>query len=246
MSQEFNSVNDEIKNEAKKVWMTKTGKERYKYFVYYYKVHFIVAAVALCMLVSIIHFFATRKESILEVLVVNGQVNADVDYDGLIDGYASTLTYDQKKEELIIDPNYQINPEGTDQYSQANIQKVFVNVAVGELDVLLCDEDFMRFTRAQDCAADLTGILPKDMLDKYEDKLVWYDYPFEEVGVEGFEEDYRQEYEGRYEAVCIDITDFAKVKEYDIFAGRNGYAFIISNTANIDRAVGFLEYLDTP
>ena len=31
-----------------------------------------------------------------------------------------------------------------------------------------------------------------------------------------FEEDYRQEYEGRYEAVCIDITEFAKIKEYDI------------------------------
>ena len=34
MPQEFNSVNEEIKKEAKKVWQSKTGKERAKYFIY--------------------------------------------------------------------------------------------------------------------------------------------------------------------------------------------------------------------
>ena len=246
MPQEFNSVNEEIKNEAKKVWKSKTGKERVKYFVYYYKVHFIVGVIVICLLASVIHFFATRKECIFQVLVVNGQSVDLLDYKEFIDGYAKTLTYDEKKQELIIDPNYLIDVYAADQYNQTNIQKVFMNVAVGELDVMLCDEDFMKFARAQDCAYDLTTILPKEDLEKYEDKLVWYDFPFEEVGIEGYEEEYKQDYEGRYEALCIDITDFEKIKEYDMFPGKNGYAIIISNTSHLDNAIGFLEYLDTP
>jgi hypothetical protein len=111
---------------------------------------------------------------------------------------------------------------------------------------MLCDEDFMKFARAQDCAYDLTKVLPDNDLKKYEDKLVWYDFPFEEVGIEGYEQEYEQDYKGRYEALCIDITDFEKIKEYDMFTNKNGYAIIISNTSHLDRAIEFLEYLDTP
>ena len=245
MPQEFESVNDEIKNEAKKVWQSKTGKERAMYFVDYYKVHFIVGVVVIALLISIIHSFATRKENIFEVLVINGMID-EVDYDGLMEGYFENIDYDKKKQEYVIDPNYQIDIYGTDQYNQMNIQKVFVNVSVGELDVMICDEDFMRFARAQDCAADLTTILPQSMLDKYEDKLVWYDFPMEEVGVEGYEEEYERDYAGRYEAVSIEITDFCKVQEYNMFPEKKVYALVIANSSHIDKAIGFLKYLDTP
>ena len=114
MPQEFNSVNEEIKNEAKKVWKSKTGKERAKYFVYYYKVHFIVGVIVICLLASVIHFFATRKECIFQVLVVNGQSVDLLDYKEFIDGYAKTITYDEKKQELIIDPNYLIDVYAAD------------------------------------------------------------------------------------------------------------------------------------
>lgn len=246
MSQEFNSVNEEIKNEARKVLETKSGKEKFLYFLEYYKVHAIVVILAIAALVGGIRWYASRKESILEVIVVNGQIPEELDYDELINGYAGTITYDEKEEELIIDPNFFIDIYANDQYNQTNIQKVFMNVAVGELDIMLCDEDFMKLTRAQDCAYDLSQILPKEMLDKYEDKLLWYDFPKDEVGEESYEGEYEEEYGGRYEACSIDITDFAKVKEYNMFPGKSGYAIIISNTQNLERAIGFLEYLDTP
>jgi len=244
MSQEFNSVNDEIKNEAKKVWESKTGKERLKYFVDYYKVHFIVAVLVVVIIISAIRWYTNIKTSILEVLVINGQVTEELNYQEIIDGYASTLTYNEKEEELLIDPNYQIDIYATDQYNQTNVQKVFMNVAVGELDVMLCDEDFMKLTRAQDCACDLSQVLPKEMLEKYEDKLIWYDFPKEEVGEEGYDEEYERDYGGRYEALCIDITEFAKVKEYNMFPDKSGYALIMANSENMERAIGFLEYLD--
>ena len=221
MAEEFDSVNDEIKNEAKKVWQTKKGKERFLYFADYYKVHFIIAVVAVAFIISFINWMANRKDSILQVLVINGKSVDECDYQKL-DVYAN------------------------DQYSQTNVQKVFVNVAVGELDVMLCDEDFMRLARAQDCAYDLSDVLPDDMCKKYEDKLVWYDFPMEEVGIEGYEEEYKQDYEGRYEALSLDVSDFYKIKQYDIFPKGSGYVLIMANTANLERAIGFIEYLDTP
>ena len=246
MAEEFDSVNDEIKNEAKKVWQTKKGKERFLYFADYYKVHFIIAVVAVAFIISFINWMANRKDSILQVLVINGKSVDECDYQKLIDDHESTQTYDEKKQELIIDPNYQIDVYANDQYSQTNVQKVFVNVAVGELDVMLCDEDFMRLARAQDCAYDLSDVLPDDMCKKYEDKLVWYDFPMEEVGIEGYEEEYKQDYEGRYEALSLDVSDFYKIKQYDIFPKGSGYVLIMANTANLERAIGFIEYLDTP
>ena len=240
MPADVNSVNDEIKNEARKVWQTKTGLERIKYFVYYYKVHFLVAVGAIALIGSIIHWYATMKDSILYVTVVNGQYSDFFNYDAIIDGYAQTLEYDEKEEELIIDAGAHVDVYAKDQASQTTVQKVFMNVVAKELDVLMCDEDFMMLTRAQDVAYDLTKALPKEMLDKYQDKIVWYDFPIEEMG----EEFYEEKYGGRNEAVCIEITDFALIKQSNMFEGKKAYAFIIANTENLDNSIGFLEYLD--
>lgn len=242
MPADVNSVNEEILNEAKKIWKTKTGKEKWKYFFYYYKIHFAVAVFAIIAIISTIHYFATIKTSVCQVIVVNGMDRDLYDYDAIIDGYAQTVEFDHDKEEMIIDANYQIDINATDQYSQMNVQKVFMNVAAETLDVMICDEPFMQLTRAQDCAYDLSQILPKDMIEKYEDRFVWYDFPKEEVG----EDYYEEEYAGRVEALCVEVTDFAKVKNTNMFKDKKAYALIIANTKNLDNAIGFLRYLDTP
>lgn len=242
MPADVNSVNEEILNEAKKIWKEKQGIEKWKYFFYYYKVHLAVVIFAIVAIISSIHYFATQKTSICQVLVINGMDRDLYDYEAIIDGYAQTLEYDEKEEELLIDANYQIDINATDQYTQVNVQKVFMFVAAESLDVMLCDESFMQLTRAQDCAFDLTTVLPEDMLEKYEDKLVWYDFPIEEVG----EDYYEEEYAGRVEALSIDVSDFAKVKNTNMFQGKKAYALIIANTKNLDNAIGFLRYLDTP
>ena len=240
MPADVNSVNEEIRNEAKKVLQSKKGMEKVKYFVYYYKVHFIVAVAAIALIGSVISWYANMKDAVLSVIVVNGKHFDIYDYQGLIDDFGSTIEYDEKEEEVKIDADFLIDVHAHDQYNQTNIQKVFLNVTSKDLDVLLCDEDFMRLTRAQDCAMDLSKVLPKEMLEKYEDKLVWYDFPKEEVGEEYYEEDYA----GRNEAVAIDVTEFAKVKNTDMYQGNTAYAIIIPNTEHLDHAIEFLEYLD--
>jgi len=236
--EEFESVNDVIKNEAKKIWQTKTGRERAQYFIYYYKVHFIVAVFAIVAIISIVRAFVMRKDSVLEVMVVNGEYSEYLDYQPIIDGFAATQEYDTKKEEMLIDPSNHVDLNTPDQYNQTIIQKIFMNVAAKELDVMMCDEDFMKFTRAQDIGVDLSTVLNDEQMGRYKDLLVWYDFPPEEVGDD-------EEYIGRNEAVCIDITDFKKVKDNAMFPySEHAYLFIPVNTQNMERAIAFLEYLD--
>lgn len=240
MPADVNSVNEEIKNEARKVWQSKKGLDRVKYFVYYYKVHFLVVVGAIALISYIFYWYASMKDCVFRLVVVNGQNNALYDYQTVIDDFSTRVDYDPEEEMLDVDATFQIEVGATDQTNQTNIQKVFMYVTAQDLDVLICDESFMRLTRAQDCAKDLSTILPADMQEKYADKLIWYDFPIEEVG-EDYYDDY---YAGRNEVCCIDISDFAKVKNTDMFSGEKAYAIIIANSLHMDTAIDFLKYLD--
>lgn len=240
MPADVNSVNDEIKNEAKKVLENKSGIEKVKYFVYYYKVHFLVTVGVIALLSYIIFWYATLKDCVFRTIVVNGQYTEMFDYQSLMDDFSSRVQFDPKEEEIAIEGNYQLDIEAQDQMTRTTIQKVFMYVTSQDLDVLICDESFMRLTRAQDCATDLSKELPSDMVEKYAENLLWYDFPIEEVGEDYYEEDYA----GRNEACSIEITDFEKIKSSNMFEGKKVYAIIIANSLHKDTAVDFLRYLD--
>lgn len=239
MAEGVNSVNDEIKNEAKKVLENKSGIEKVKYFVYYYKVHALVVVGAIAAIIAIVYGIATRKDSILQVMVVNGEYAENYDYETFMDGFRTTVDYDEKKQELIIDPGNHVDVTVDDQYNQAIVQKIFMNVIAQELDVLICDYDMMRLTRSQDVGANMSNVLTEEQLTKYEDKLVWYDFPIEEVGDD-------DRFTGRNEAVCLEVTDFKKIKETNMFphAEQGVYLFIPGNSENMELALRFIDYLD--
>jgi len=240
MPADVNSVNDEIKNEARKVWQNKKGLDRIKYFVYYYKVHFLVVVGAIIFVAYLINWYASMKDSVFSVVVVNGMHYDIYDYNSFMDDFAATLDYDRDEEEVKIDATFQIDVHANDQTNLTNTQKVFLYATSQDLDVIICDEDFRNLVRSQDCGLDLAKTLPADMQEKYADALVWYDFPIEEVGEDYYEEDYA----GRNEATSIDVSEFKKIKETDMFAGKKAYAIIVANSLHVDNAIKFLKYLD--
>lgn len=239
MASDTNSVSDEIKNEIKKVWKNKTGLERVKYFVYYYKVQFIVAVLAVVFIVSMAIDIANRKECVFQAMIINGEFEDRYDYDTFWTGFEDRLEYDKEKEEIKMDSSIHVNLEEQDQTSQMLVQKVFLNVSTQDLDVIVCDESFMRLTRAQHCLYDFRDLLSEEQMAKYEDKLVWYDNPVEEVGEDA-------SYVGEVEALCIDVSDCKKIKEGNMFPYTDGkaYLMIFGNSTHADKALDFLEYLD--
>lgn len=253
MPADVNSVNEEIKNEARKVWQTKTGLERVKYFVYYYKWWVIGIAVVGLMVGSMVHDFATRKESVFQVMVVNGEYDEYYDYKSLIDEFAKTVEYDPKKEEVILDSSAHVDIHAVDQMSQMTVQKIFLNVAAKELDVLICDKELMELTCSQSCAYDLEEILSPELLEKYKDQIYWFDMstlPSDDITAldDPDAETPELSEEERYKALSIDVSDFYKIKETNMFPYNDGeaYAVIPVNTMQLENAIAFLEYLDRP
>ena len=253
MPAEVNSVNEEIRNEAKKVLESKTGIEKVKYFVYYYKWWVIGITVAALIVGSLVHDFVTRKESVFQVVICNGEYSEYYDYNSLIEGFAAGIEYDHDKEEINIDPGTHVDVHATDQTSQVTIQKVFLYVAAQELDVLVCDKDFVDLACGQDCGYDMEEILPADMLEKYRDNLYWFDTAVIVANdfmdpKEAEEEVAKIKEEERYKAFAINVSDFYKVKETKMFPYTDGeaYALIPANTQHLENAIEFLRYLDRP
>lgn len=236
MPKDTNSVNDEIRNERRKVLENMDTKEKIKYFVGYYKWHAIFTILGLIFVISFIVSIVTAKDVKFQYMVVNGNT-LETDYEAILSGFDATLDYNRKKEECKVEYGLAVDPEDGSDYGRASIQKIFMSVMTGDVNVILCDDVFMKFTRAQDTGANLGEVLPKEMLEKYEDKLVYYDFPNEECGD-------NPENEGRYEAVCIDVSDFNKIKESNMFPNGEAYAFIVISSKDIPLGVEFLKYLD--
>lgn len=69
-----------------------------------------------------------------------------------------------------------------DQYTMANVQKLMALVAAKEIDVIMADTK--TFTNYADPGyfSNLNEVLPKELVDKYQDRFFYYDVPDDEQG----------------------------------------------------------------
>lgn len=230
MAENTNSVNEEIIEQAKQVLEEKTFIEKVKYFVGYYKIHALVAAAIVFLIVAVIYMIVSDKEELLQVAVVNGNVN--VDYDKLYDGFVEGREYDEKKQAYTIDPWYYISAENPSNYEQEQAEKLYVMATASELDVIICDESFFLATADIAMGHDLSLVMSEEQMERYKDLLYWYDCP--DDSFDGIE------------AVGVDITDFPKIKELNMFPDTRAYFVLILASPYPENALDFLEYLETP
>lgn len=230
MAGNTNSVNEEIKEQTKQVMEERNFTEKVKYFFYYYKIHLIVGALVIFFIGSIIYTIASQKEELLQVIVVNGDLN--VNYDKLWNDYVSTKEYDKKKQDYTFDPYYHISFENPTEYEQTLSEKIYLMGTASELDVLICDETYFEATKVVGFGHDMSKVMTPEQMAKWGDLAVWYDCP-----------DDSQEGE---ELIGIDISDFAKIKEYNVYPGTKAYFVLVLNSPYPENAFDFLEYLDTP
>lgn len=230
MAEQTNSVNEEIIEQAKQVLEKKSFTEKVKYFVGYYKIHALVVAAVIFLIVSVIYMIVSDKEELLQVAVVNGNVN--VDYDKLYDGFVSNREYDEKTQAYTLDPWYYISAENPTNYEEEQAEKLYIMATASELDVILCDESFFYATADIAMGHDLSLVMSEEQMEHYKELLFWYDCP--DDSFDGIE------------AVGVDITDFAKIKSLNMFPNTKGYFVLILNSPYAENALDFLEYLETP
>lgn len=167
-----NSVNDEIREQQSKL-KGKPAKEKLKYFWDYYKIHTLVAVLLIVFASNLIYTIATRKDSVLDVALVNTFLKEELDSEAVAADFALYARIDTAKYEVTIDPDLYVDYEGTDQYSYANLQKLTAMAAGGTLDIILANDDYIDHNLNAGIFTDLHDFFTEEELAQYEDRLIY-------------------------------------------------------------------------
>lgn len=140
-------------------------KEKCSHIWEYYKAAFLLGAILLAILVSVIYTSATRKEPVMYMAYANIQVD-DQTEQVLWEDYLIDRGYDTKESEVYIYSNlYLANMPDPENYEQANgsYMKLMALVESEELDIILMTRESYDFVSANGYLLDLRELFsPED------------------------------------------------------------------------------------
>lgn len=225
-----NSVQDEIREQQKKVLESQGFKGRLEYFIHYYKWHVIIGTLLLIIGGSMIYDLVTKKDVVLQAVYVNGFPN--VEGQEFMAEFEKTIEINPKKEETSLIDDFYIDMDAYTYFDAQNIEKLLVLCAAGTVDVCIVDESYLMHMAEGGYFMDLSTVFTEDQMEEYKDKLIWYDCPGDSK-------------EGE-ETIALEITDASKIVSTQSYPNSKCYFTIIVNAPNVDNALAFLDYLETP
>lgn len=225
-----NSVNDEIKEQHRKILDSEGFKGRLTYFFYYYKWHVLISLVLIIFAVTFIYGRVTQKDTILQVIMVNGFPN--IEAETIMEDFNRNITMNPKKEQTLLDTSFYINTDSPTMFDEQNSEKLFVMSAAGVVDVVLANKDYFLTMAETGYLLDMSKILTDEQMQQYKDRFLYYDSP--------------NNYAEGEELVGIDVTDSPLLKNTQSYPNDQVYFCIIMNSSHTDLALTFLEYLDEP
>ena len=164
-------VMDEFKEEREAL-KHGTLKQKLTYFADYYKWHVVIAVIALYIIISFVVHALTRKETALNVCLVNTLALGAEDY---ITDFAEFANIDLDSQELIFDTSISIQEGVMDEASMASSQKLLVYIAAGELDVMVTDTETIKLYTNNDFFCDLREFLTPEQTERYEPYFYYID-----------------------------------------------------------------------
>lgn len=221
-----NSVNDEIKAERQKL-VGKTKKEKFNYFIEYYKFHTIAILVASILIILFARDLIMQKDTVMSAIYVNGFPN--VDTEEIMVDFSSYLGIDDKKEDVLLDASYYLSADDTSEYTYTYIQKIVVMVAAGSLDAFVADEDYFVQYALQGYFYDLSTILSAEQLETYQDNLIYVDVPDDD--------------NDQAVPVGVRVTDANKIVDTASYPNSEAYLGVVASSNYVENALAFLAYL---
>ena len=225
-----NSVQDEIREQQKKVLESQGFKGRLEYFFHYYKWYVLTVALILIIGGTMIYDIVTKKDMVMQAVYVNAFPN--VESTEFMADFEKTIEINPKKEETSLIDDFYIDMEAYTYFDAQNIEKLLVLCAAGTVDVCIVDESYLMNMAEGGYFMDLSTIFTDAQMQEYKDKLVWYDCP-DNIA------------EGE-EAIALEITDASKIVSTQSYPNSKCYFTVIVNAPNVDNALAFLDYLETP
>ena len=220
-----NSVSDEIREQRQKL-KGKSPKEKLAYFWEYYKVPALIVLLVVIFGSDLIYNIVTKKAIVMEAAFVNMVTAEDFDSEQEAAGFVTWAGIDSKEYEAVFDTGIYIDYDGGDEYTAVNIQKVMAMISARALDVILADDSYLEQTADEGYYADLSEVLPEELLAQFEaeDKVLYRDIP----------EDGKGEI-----PIAVDVRDSSFFLSHEV----PSWFTVIINAEHPETAVKFLEYM---
>lgn len=206
-----------------------SGREKVQYIWDYYKIHIIVAIVVLYFAVTTIAQKLSYRDPLLNVLMLN-YPNMEQDATIGFEEFLDASGYETYEGAVVCDTSLHFSTEEEKaEYGEMidfqNYQVLYVVVGAEEQDVLFgTDDAFMQITRMS-VLADLSKILPEELLEKYSDQLIYTESDEETKGY----------------PCAVKLAGNQWLEEHQMY--EECYFGVFQNGCNPERAVEFAEYL---
>jgi hypothetical protein len=247
------AVMDEFKEEREAL-KHGTPKQKFTYFLDYYKWYVIIALLVIVAGTYTIYEIVTKKDTAFYVCLLNTLELDAAEYNA---GFIESTGIDTNEYQLIFDTDTWIDINSMDESTMANSQKLMAHLAAGELDVMITDSNSITNYTYQEDFYTMEELLSPEQYERYKP----YFYYVDMVTLAEWHE-YISNPDNLMLEIDFDFPDPRKPEEMEspvavgIFldeseALRNCYHFrsddvvfsVFLNSSHIETALQYLEYL---
>ena len=175
-------VMDEFREERKAL-KNGTFKEKFQYFMDYYKWPALAGIIVICCAVSLIHHYTTYREPTFSVVLLNSTVmESSEDYASAFMDYAGLNPASQQ---ISFDTSLFITfdvsgPELNAELYSSSLEKLNLMIAIGELDVMVSNDELFSHFANSGVFDDLRLYLLPEQIEAYAPYLYYVDEPLVE------------------------------------------------------------------
>ena len=150
------------------------AKEKAAFIAEYYGINILVTVALVVAAIFLVVHFLFSKDIGFNVMAVNtGEVDCPADSEEFYKDFLDSQNFDWKHEEVSVNVGLGVSMDAEDSASQTNLQMIVSRLMTGSVDVFFANEDVLYSIGEFEYLADLNNYLPADILDKYEDDLVY-------------------------------------------------------------------------
>lgn len=157
--------------EKKTDFKSLSNKAKVQYIWDYYRWPIILVIIAVGFVGSIIHHYATYRDPLLNIIMINCQDPYGAD-DAGYDEFLAAYGYDAKENPISLLSSLHFS-DGEYSLSYNDYQVLTTMIAAGNQDLFLGTGDVFLDYAEQGALLDLSTMLPANILEKYEDHLIY-------------------------------------------------------------------------
>ncbi len=253
------NINEEKRNQ----WQALKGmgfKAHWEYFWDYYKIHVIVAVLAIVFVVTLVKDIRSNKPYALNAIFINS--NSMSAADDIATGFAEARGINTEEELVYIDPAVALTSTGLTQNDIAQVEKIYAMIAAKELDVCVTAPDIFRSYSENEMFLDLREAMSDEEIAKYGDRIMYVD----NAEVQRLQEERQNHLDAGETDVTSDtpsekvintdpsgmadpmpigvvLTGSTLLNDGGYFPGETPIAGIVISSEHEDNAAAFIEYL---